>query len=108
MALEPSLERAARIWFATNSPHTRAAVFQSVTTSPLAGMLDARFIAPMQTIKIKRLKKAFIGHSPFDEQRRLYALANFCVKLIASHSLQARRLMRQPIRFSSVLSLLRC
>src|SRR5207249_5490163 len=40
-----------------------AASFQSVTTSPLAGVpiLDARFIAPMQTIKIKPLKKAFMS-----------------------------------------------
>jgi hypothetical protein len=45
-----------------------AALFQSVTTSPLAG-LDATFIAPMQTMKIKPLKKAFIGHSPFDDER---------------------------------------
>src|SRR5882724_1625806 len=42
---------------------SRAAVFQSVTTSPLAGVpiLDARFIAPIQTMKIKPLKKAFMS-----------------------------------------------
>src|SRR6266480_5684302 len=42
---------------------SRTAAFQSVTTSPLAGVpiLDARFIAPMQTMKIKPLKKAFMS-----------------------------------------------
>src|SRR5213080_1464549 len=42
---------------------SRTAAFQSVTTSPLAGVpiLDARFIAPMQTMKVKPLKKAFMS-----------------------------------------------
>src|SRR6266581_738582 len=83
----------------------RAAVFQSVTTSPLAGMpiLDARFIAPMQAIKRKPLKKAFIA--AFSCRRtaaRLYALTGFCVKLVPSHSFQSRRLMGHPSRLSSV------
>src|SRR5439155_23341891 len=41
----------------------RAAVFQSVTTSALAGVpiLDTRFIAPTQAIKIKPLKKALMS-----------------------------------------------
>src|SRR5205814_7759212 len=42
---------------------SRVALFQSVTTSPLTGvpMLDVRFIAPMQTMKINPLKKALMS-----------------------------------------------
>src|SRR6266480_6677962 len=42
---------------------SRVALFQSVTTSPLAGVpiLDTRFIAPMQTMKIEPLKKALMN-----------------------------------------------
>src|SRR5437773_8042567 len=42
---------------------SRVALFQSVTTSPLAGVpiLDARFIAPIQTIRVKPLKKALMS-----------------------------------------------
>src|SRR5512133_3534783 len=75
---------------------SRAALFESVTTSPVAGVprLDGRFIAPVQIIKIKPLKIAFIGHSAFvtflwiadDRSRR--RLVQF--KLVA-HLLETRR-----------------
>src|SRR6266480_555855 len=71
---------------------SRTAAFQSVTTSPLAGVpiLDARFIAPMQTMKIKPLKKAFMRTLLSANSGPVYALSGFCVKLVQSYSCRHR------------------
>src|SRR5436189_5656856 len=66
----------------------RAAVFQSVTTSPLAGMpiLDARFMAPMQTMKIKPLKKAFMSTLLSANSGSLLRFIGFLCQACSEHS----------------------
>src|SRR6266567_7095018 len=73
---------------------SRAAVFQSVTTSPLAGVpiLDTRFIAPMQTMKIKPLKKAFMSTLPSANSRPVLRFIGFLCQACSEPLFPARQL----------------
>src|SRR6266508_1430590 len=74
-----------------------AALFQSVTTSARAGtaMLDARFMVAMQAMKRRRLEQAFIGRTFRRQVARLYALADFCVKIIPTDCFYGERVRLQ-------------